>query len=302
MQRSGVPASIILAQGIHETCAGTSDLVLASNNHFGIKCKTGWTGQVVYHDDDARGECFRSYSAAADSYRDHSDYLSQTPRYASLFKLNPEDYESWAYGLRKAGYATNPKYSQILIHLIEEYGLEKYSLIALGKLPPEANPGDLLAAQNQRPSLTGFTDSAVQAQVASTIYPDGPFSINETRVVYAKAGLSLLSISNQYEIPLAKLLEFNDMKQEDILSNSQLVFLQRKRKTGATTYHIVQPGESLYTISQAEGIRFENILEYNLLKPGEEPATGEKIYLQSVTATRPALRNTTGSKTNIPSS
>src|SRR6516164_8289595 len=109
MQRTGVPASIILAQGIHETQAGTSDLVIASNNHFGIKCKTGWTGQVVYHDDDARGECFRSYASAADSYRDHSDYLLQTPRYAFLFKLNPEDYESWAYGLTKAGYATNLK-------------------------------------------------------------------------------------------------------------------------------------------------------------------------------------------------
>src|ERR1700709_2469865 len=94
-QRSGVPASIILAQGIHETQAGTSDLVIASNNHFGIKCKDNWTGAVVYHDDDARGECFRSYAAASDSYRDHSDYLSQTPRYASLLKLNPEDYEVW---------------------------------------------------------------------------------------------------------------------------------------------------------------------------------------------------------------
>jgi len=102
MQRTGVPASIILAQGIHETSAGTSDLVVASNNHFGIKCKSGWTGQVVYHDDDARGECFRSYPAAKDSYRDHSDYLSQTPRYSFLFKLNPEDYESWAYGLKNA--------------------------------------------------------------------------------------------------------------------------------------------------------------------------------------------------------
>src|SRR5450755_1071238 len=134
MQRSGVPASIILAQGIHETNAGTSDLVIASNNHFGIKCKTSWTGQVVYHDDDARGECFRSYAAAADSYRDHSDYLSQTPRYAFLFKLSPEDYEGWAYGLKKAGYATNIRYPQILIKIILEYDLQKYSLIAMGKL------------------------------------------------------------------------------------------------------------------------------------------------------------------------
>ncbi len=139
MQRSGIPASIILAQGIHETQAGTSDLVIASNNHFGIKCKDNWNGPVAYHDDDARGECFRSYAAAEDSYRDHSDFLSQSPRYAFLFKINPEDYESWAYGLKKAGYATNVKYSQILIKLIREYDLQKYSLIAMGKLPAEAN-------------------------------------------------------------------------------------------------------------------------------------------------------------------
>ena len=109
--------------------------MIASNNHFGIKCKTSWTGSgCSRHDDDARGECFRSYAAAADSYRDHSDYLSQTPRYSFLFKLNPEDYASWAYGLKKAGYATNIRYSQILIKIIEDYNLQQYSLIALGKL------------------------------------------------------------------------------------------------------------------------------------------------------------------------
>src|SRR5450631_2124261 len=153
MQRTGVPASIILAQGIHETSAGTSDLVIASNNHFGIKCKAGWTGQVVYHDDDARGECFRSYVDANDSYRDHSDYLSQTPRYAFLFKLSPEDYESWAYGLKKAGYATNLRYSQILIKLITDYDLQKYSLIAMGKLPPEAPTDENLVNNTKRGSL-----------------------------------------------------------------------------------------------------------------------------------------------------
>jgi hypothetical protein len=300
MQRSGVPASIILAQGIHETSAGTSDLVIASNNHFGIKCKTGWNGQVVYHDDDARGECFRSYSAAADSYRDHSDYLTQTPRYSFLFKLNPEDYESWAYGLKKAGYATNPRYSQILIKLIRDYDLEKYSLIALGKLPAESPDDQHLVNGRQRESLSGYTDSVAQKTTAA--YPDGAFSINGAKVIYAKAGVSLLSISNQYEIPLARLLDFNDMNQEDVLNSAQLIFLQRKRKTGSSAFHIVQPGESVYIICQSEGIRYESILEYNLLKPGEEPAPGEKIYLQGITAGKPALRTTASGPTAIPSS
>ncbi len=101
MQRTGVPASIKLAQGIHETMAGTSDLVLKSNNHFGIKCKSNWTGESVTHDDDARGECFRKYDSPLDSYRDHSDFLKGSQRYASLFKLDPLDYADWAYGLKK---------------------------------------------------------------------------------------------------------------------------------------------------------------------------------------------------------
>jgi len=302
MQRTGVPASIILAQGIHETGAGTSDHVIASNNHFGIKCKSGWTGQTVYHDDDAKGECFRSYALAADSYRDHSDYLSRTPRYAFLFKLNPEDYEGWAYGLKKAGYATNIRYSQILIKLIEDYDLEKYSLIAMGKLPAEQPGEGTLAKEMMREPLQGFTDTLNQRSAPAASYPDGAFSVNAAKCIYAKAGVSLLSLSNQYDIPLAHLLEFNDMNQEDVLANNQLIFLQRKRKIGFTQFHIVQQGESIYTICQTEGIRYENILELNRLRPGEEPAPGEKIYLQTTAGAKPLLRNAAGLKTAIPSS
>jgi len=138
MQRTGVPASITLAQGIHETGAGTSDLVISSNNHFGIKCKSDWTGATVFHDDDARGECFRKYDDPSDSYKDHSDFLKNRPNYSSLFKLDELDYKSWSYGLKKAGYATNPKYPQILINLIEKYDLQDYSLMALGKMKYDA--------------------------------------------------------------------------------------------------------------------------------------------------------------------
>src|ERR1700743_238789 len=133
-QRSGIPAAIILAQGLHESEAGTSELCKRSNNHFGIKCKEDWKGDVVYHDDDSRGEWFRSYAAADDSYRDHSEFLKRSSRYAFLFDLDPADYEGWAYGLKKAGYATNIKYSQILIKLIKDYNLQQYTLIAVGKL------------------------------------------------------------------------------------------------------------------------------------------------------------------------
>ena len=129
--RTGVPAAITLAQGIHETGAGTSDLVVKSNNHFGIKCKTEWNGERVFHDDDARGECFRKYTDPMDSYKDHSDFLKNRPYYASLFTIDPTDYKAWAFGLKKAGYATNPKYAQILIKLIEDYNLQDYTMLAL---------------------------------------------------------------------------------------------------------------------------------------------------------------------------
>jgi len=281
MQRTGIPAAITLAQGIHETEAGTSDLVRKSNNHFGIKCKDNWTGSVVYHDDDARGECFRSYNSPNDSYKDHSDFLLGSARYQSLFRLDPEDYEGWAYGLKKAGYATNVKYPQILIKLIRDYNLEQYTLIAMGKLPPA------------REALSDMNAQANKLVVAQppVVYPDGVFSINNTRVVFAHSGSSLLTLADQYQVPLARLIDFNDLRGEEILVNDQLIFLQRKRKLGANEFHLVKPGETLYGICQQEGIRFESVLSFNQLVRGEEPAPGEKIYLQSAAPAKPLLFN-----------
>ncbi|HVV04225.1 MAG TPA: glucosaminidase domain-containing protein [Puia sp.] len=292
MQRTGVPASITLAQGIHESEAGNSDLVKKSNNHFGIKCKDEWTGEKVYHDDDARGECFRSYPTAAESYRDHSDFLKKGSRYAFLFNLDPADYEAWANGLRKAGYATNVRYSQILIKYIQDYNLNQYSLIAMGKMKPSdevvltvpGSPSQPLTVLNQGP--------AVAATPSRKTYPDGEFQINRTRVVFVKAGTSLLAIANQYDLNLARLLEFNDLKEEDVVVKDQLLYLQRKRRTGATEFHIVQEGESLYDICQTEGIRFQDLLEMNQLTPEAQPATGEKIFLQSSAPSRPVITKT----------
>lgn len=319
-QRSGVPAAITLAQGLHESEAGTSELCKASNNHFGIKCRDDWKGPVVYHDDDARHECFRSYACAADSYRDHSDFLRSGSRYAFLFQLDPADYEGWAYGLRKAGYATNVRYSQILIKFIKDYHLQQYTLIAMGRLRPEEEvaltiPGvpavaaiapsggsggstgtvPAVAARSGGSAATDVADTTAGSSVAGdqvapeVAYPEGEFTINRTRVVYARAGVSLLSIANQYDVPLGRLLEFNDMQQEDVLVKGQLLFLQRKRRTGAIPYHVVQSGESLYDIAQAEGIRFEDMLEMNQLVPGVQPAAGERIYLQGSAPSRPRL-------------
>jgi hypothetical protein len=297
MQRSGIPAAIILAQGIHESQAGNSELCKKSNNHFGIKCKEEWKGDVVYHDDDSRGECFRSYATAEDSYRDHSEFLRRSTRYAFLFNLDPSDYEGWAYGLKKAGYATNIKYPQILIKMVKDYNLEQYTLIAMGKMKPSeevvlTRPGEapVLAGESSDPGgRAADSSSKGNGAVAQAVYPQGEFMINKARVVFVQAGVSLLSIANQYELPLARLLDFNDMKEEDVLSKDQLVFLQRKRRTGAIEFHIVRDGESPYDISQSEGVRYQDLLEMNQLTPGVRPAAGEKIYLQSSAPSRPRL-------------
>lgn len=298
MQRTGVPASIKLAQGIHETMAGTSQLVLKSNNHFGIKCKSNWTGQSVSHDDDARGECFRKYSSPEDSYRDHSDFLRNNQRYASLFALDPSDYEGWANGLKKAGYATNPKYPQVLIKLIEDYQLQEYTLIALEVKSSESNLVVKDQADSSYKGIGGFKSMGnvyadkpeSDGRVRHTaLYPTGEFKINETRVVFIKQGTSFLSIAQQYNIPLTRLFEFNEISETETSDKDQLIFLQRKRKTGSIEFYTVQPGETLHDIAQKQGIRLESLLELNWLKENDRPAPGEQLNLKKKSSAMPRL-------------
>ncbi len=299
MQRSGVPASIKLAQGILETEAGQSDLVQRSNNHFGIKCKTTWTGEKVYHDDDERGECFRKYASPEDSWKDHSDFLRNQPRYASLFTLDPMDYKGWANGLKKAGYATNPRYPQILIKYIEAYQLNDYSAIALGKLPYGVDTAAVVRTFRGEddgaagPSLSTSAGNGKVMEAAgkpSIDYPSGDFMINDTRVIYQEAGSSLLALATRYSLRHAWLTDFNDLPTgTDILSRGQLVYLQRKRKHGEKPLYTVAEGERLYDISQREGIRLESLMALNRMEPGMEPATGAVLHLQKKAAERPPL-------------
>jgi LysM repeat protein len=327
MQRTGVPASIKLAQGIHETLAGTSDLVKKSNNHFGIKCKDTWTGASVRHTDDRKNECFRKYNSAEDSYRDHSDFLRNSTRYSFLFELDPTDYAGWAYGLKKAGYATNPKYSQLLIKLIEDYNLQEYTLIALGKTPAadikfsktnapavipdqpavasstsvnkEETKNQTAASQkdgllnlnitNKEPVLSSKQNSLPSTREVQTAYPAGVFKINDTKVIFSRQGTPFLAIAQQYNIALNLLFEFNDLKETEQLDKDQLIFLQRKRKTGNNEFHTVQYGETLYDIAQNEAIRLESLLELNRLSGDAQPAVGETLYLRTKAPAMPRL-------------
>src|SRR5690606_26388754 len=180
MQRTGVPAAIKLAQGIHETMAGQSPLVLKSNNHFGIKCKQGYDGPYVLHDDDRPQERFMKYEDAGQSYRDHSDFLKGRSRYAALFQLDPTDYAGWAYGLKKAGYATNPKYPQLLINIIEKYDLETYTLMGLGRIDLNEDVQLYMARSGGMAVPQAVVEKPLPVK---NIYPEGDFLINNTKVV-----------------------------------------------------------------------------------------------------------------------
>jgi LysM repeat protein len=300
MKRTNVPASITLAQGILESGAGNSELVLASNNHFGIKCKSYWKGETVKHDDDEKGECFRKYPTPEDSYKDHSDFLKNGQRYAFLFTLEPTDYQGWANGLKKAGYATSPKYPQSLIRLIEDYNLQDYTLLAMENVS-DLNEDSVhkgiggfksmsaIFSSGEKASEENMLEKTVMVKPVTTNYPEGHFKINDTKVVFVKQGTSYLSIAKQYEIDLSKIFEFNEIQHDEIVNKDQLIYLQRKRKTGNNAYHAVLPGETLHDIAQQEAIRLESLLELNWLKDEEKPAVGEKLSLRSKSHSMPKL-------------
>ncbi|MFN8244056.1 MAG: LysM peptidoglycan-binding domain-containing protein [Ferruginibacter sp.] len=275
MKRMGVPAAITLAQGILESENGNSELVKKSNNHFGIKCKNTWTGETVYHDDDAAGECFRSYKTAEESFRDHSNFLRGNGRYAFLFQLDAADYKAWAYGLKKAGYATNPQYPDILIRNIEQYNLQQYTLAAIQELPDY--DGSKYISNNPVPPVPPVTDTLIKLPAAD---PSKITSVNNLRCVLAPRGTSLLAIAQRQKTDLAKLLEYNELTTDGLLPKTQYVFLQKKSKTGEKDFYIVQEGESLYDVAQQNGIQLASLLEYNRLNRNDKPAAGSRLWLQ----------------------
>lgn len=284
MKRSGVPASITLAQGILESESGNSELVKRSNNHFGIKCKSSWSGESVKHDDDARGECFRAYTDANESYRDHSDFLRVNKRYSALFSLDPADYEGWAKGLKKAGYATNPRYPDLLIKYVEQYNLQQYSLAVINKLPAMDIAKNIDDKENIVP-VEIKNEIPVVDNNNMQVEPAMVSAINKTKCVYVKKGTSLLVVANNNNISLSKLMEFNDMTEEGIISKDQYIFLHKKPKTGEKEFYIVERGETLLEVAQKNGIQLKYLLEYNNLNSTAKLNADTKLYLQPIVKT-----------------
>jgi len=212
MRKHGVPASITLAQGILESGAGEGTLCKEANNHFGIKCHNDWTGEKVYHDDDSSQECFRKYPKAADSFNDHSLFLTTRGRYAALFKLDKDDYKGWAKGLRAAGYATDPKYPEKLTGLIERYDLAKFDAEVLGKkYEPVARPEPTPATNTAPVAASAKPKPSVEQAVKNTT--EAPLAAGTYRVAQ---GDTLYSISKKHNITVDQLMQLNGLSSNAI--------------------------------------------------------------------------------------
>lgn len=290
MNRLGVPASIILAQGILETESGNSDLVKRSNNHFGIKCKSSWTGPSVKHTDDAPDECFRKYTTAEESYRDHSDYLYNSPRYASLFQLASTDYKGWAHGLKRAGYATNPRYPQILISNIERYNLQQYnSEVTVGvNKAPATNESSNAFLQTEKTGIAMVADAEPSNNKDKNIFKK-LFSgkqqksnqmFNNLKAVMVFNGTSLLAVATENDVALAKLLEYNDLGTDGIVKEDQWIYLEKKPKEGNRDFYEALQDESLFDVSQNNAVQLEALALYNNLPKNGRVKKGTKVALR----------------------
>jgi len=275
MKFYNIPASIKLAQALVESDAGNSQLSRESNNHFGIKCHKGWTGETYYYDDDEKNECFRKYPGIEDSYRDHSNFLTSRPRYAPLFELEITDYRGWARTLKACGYATNPQYAEILIRKIEENQLDRFD-----------RPMEELAQKEEQSGQTGlerepkWPDPGNFRQFSVTPTGTVVYLNNGLKFIYAEDGDTPESIAAQFRIYPFQIRKYNELAKNEKLHPGQMVYLQRKAKRSEVYYHYLQPGETMYTVSQMYGIRLKWLYRKNLMAQGTQPEAGQKLWLR----------------------
>jgi LysM repeat protein len=302
-----IPASITLSQGILETGGGQSRLAEKANNHFGIKCKSiqEWSGPTISHTDDAPNECFRVYGSVQESYRDHSKFLAERPYYKDLFKLDVLDYKAWAHGLKKAGYATNPKYAGIIISRIEKYNLDKFDRIT----PDEVEKTlENLYGKSNIIALSGMAESTkevIKATVPEPIATVAATAIDQPirrieieqraenpmlRIKRHKQGIdyviayeneTLASLAKLYDFNVKDLAKFNELPTNGKLTSGQLVFFGKKKNKGADEKYKVVEGDTMYLIAQKMGMKVEKLYNLNKLKAGVQPKVGTVLNLRS---------------------
>ena len=255
------------------------------NNHFGIKCKSTWTGATISHDDDAKGECFRKYPSVEASFNDHSEFLDKSARYQDLFKLDPMDYKGWAYGLKQAGYATNPAYGELVIKIIEDnqlYHLDRGEEIAppIMGTPATEEPQQLVAETEQKPKEVVDVDNysvAVTGQGGQhTVYHN-----NGSEFTTARPGDTYATIASEFGLTVKKLLKYNDETTVPALRPGEMVYLRPKgkRSENGKLIHVAKEGETLHSISQTYGIRLKNLCNMNRRTPDSEVKAGQQIRL-----------------------
>ncbi len=284
MNRTGIPASITLAQGILESDCGNSDLAVMANNHFGIKCHSDWTGKTMHKDDDRRDECFRSYDSAAESFRDHSDFLTSKPRYAELFNLSPTDYEGWAHGLKKCGYATERTYAQRLIKIIEEEGLHQYDTAEGHQAVADAgSDGETVPGGGARPAK--LRGPKVRGSAIFEINPMPTHEVffnNGVRYVNVGPEDTFAAIAAEFHLMEWELYKYNDLKQGDKIGNLQFVYLRPKKNRAhpdCATY-AVKEGDTMWGIAHSYGVKLRKLLRRNGMSADERPAVGTLLRLR----------------------
>lgn len=266
MHSSGIPASITLAQACLESDNGNSYLAIKGNNHFGIKCHD-WEGRSIKIDDDRKGECFRAYDNVMDSYQDHSDFLTGRSRYSKLFDLELTDYEGWAYGLSEAGYATNPKYPQMLISIIEDYDLTRFDTMY--------GNGDSSSHKAETVRLFSFDEGDGHMKFS---LKRASQTENGVSFVIVRQGETLKDIAKAYSLTLRELLRYNDMSRDKSVEHGTVIYISRKKRRAAEGYdrHMLAADETLWGISQKYAVTLKSLYRMNHidnntpLEPGME--------------------------------
>jgi len=303
MKRSGIPASITLAQGMIESDYGRSTLAREANNHFGIKCHSDWNGATIRYDDDARNECFRKYRHVDESYADHTDFLLSGSRYDFLFDLSPTDYASWARGLKQAGYATNPRYAEMLITKIEELGLHQYDLQDQSRRVRESREteervedrvstvGNVAAVQvpekidDNKDTVVIAPDTNVPQIQARTPRVQ---ILNRVNYIEVREGETRAMIEKEFDLLNWELARYNELENNFVPYAGQHLFIQPKRdkaEVGSDT-HVVKDGETIYSISQSYGVKVQKLREYNMIVDGTEPEVGRTLWLRGLRPVR----------------
>lgn len=279
MNEYHIPASITMAQACLESGDGNSPLAVEANNHFGIKCNNSWSGPSMRQDDEQQNECFRKYSTAIESFRDHSKFLTGGMRYQFLFDYDIKDYKKWAYGLKKAGYATDPQYPERLIKIVEEFQLHKldqyYNSTTKYVRPLNwAGGSKSTSARKENSRIGDFSINPYQSRKVE--------KRNGAKAFFAKEGDTYEQIAAEFSMREWEIYHYNDVEKGARPEAGSVVYLQRKRGSAprGNDFHTMKQGESLWSVAQWYGVRLNALYRKNRMSRGEAPQPGQKISLR----------------------